>query len=89
MLSPVPHHETHTQLQERKNKDKQCRSPADIVPEQIHHQVAAEFPKGCFQPQKGLSFAQEVGGQLQPDEEVEAADVAGEISQTVALVTDR
>lgn len=88
MLPPVAHHEADAQLQQGQQEDEQGGLPGDIGPEQVDGRVIETLAEGRLDGEIDLALAEEVQRQLQPDEEVEAADVAEKVAQLVALVAD-
>lgn len=85
VLAPVPDHEAEPHQGQGEQEDEQGR--VAIKEEQGEEGgVVSELPAGGLESHLGAVLAEEVQGQVEPDEEEEAPEVVQEVPDVVALV---
>lgn len=87
MLAPVANHETKSHEKQR-NQDDTEGGPRVQFEQIVYRVVCAQLPECCLHGDGGSSLAEEVTRQIEPDEEVEFADIMEEVKNVVALVPE-
>ena len=87
VLAPVPDHEAGAHGEEGDQVDEEGGARVEGG-EEGEISVGGEFGEEGFEREGGLVFAEEVEGEVGPDEEEEAQEVVEEVGQGVALVAD-
>lgn len=88
MLAPVSNHEANAEQEQRQQECKECGSGI-VAEQQVNSCVVGELPEGGFACQHELSIADEIRGQVEPDEEEEATDIVEEVKDVVTLIAQR
>lgn len=88
MLPPISDHESHAEQQERKQDGEEGGSMVHLI-QRVHAGVRGKLPKGSFGRNAGSALSEEVQGQIEPDENVEATDVMEEMPNVVPLIAQR
>lgn len=88
MLAPVSCHERDAHQCEWDEEDEDAGARVDELVHGVQEDVVCDFAAAGFERETGLLVAQEVARQIEPDEQVEAADVVQKVQYAVALVAD-
>ena len=89
VLAPVSDHEAQAHDGERDEEDEGGGAGVDVREHGVEEEVGCDFAAAGLEGEGGLAVGEEVPGELEPDEEVEAAEVVEEVEDVVALVADR